>query len=252
MSNTNDKYCVYVHRNKINGKIYVGQTCQKPESRWANGNGYKESPYFYNAIQKYGWNNFEHKVVLSNLDIDDANDFEQLLIAKLDTMNRDKGYNLRSGGKNSKLSESVKEKISKNHADFRGKNHPNYGKHLSEQARQKISISNKNPSDKTRKQMSESAKIRHMNSGNPFLGKHHTKEAKEKISQSRMGVWIGAKNPTSKKVIQYDKQGNFIKAWDYMTQASKELNVDVSSITKCCKNKLKTAGGFVWKYADTE
>ena len=28
------KYCIYMHKNTINGKVYVGQTCQKPEDRW--------------------------------------------------------------------------------------------------------------------------------------------------------------------------------------------------------------------------
>ena len=53
MINTKDKtYCVYAHINKINGKIYIGQTKQNPNSRWSNGYGYKHSPHFYSAIQK--------------------------------------------------------------------------------------------------------------------------------------------------------------------------------------------------------
>ena len=84
MSDTNDKnYCVYVHINKINGKIYVGQTCQNPKYRWGNGEGYKRSSYFYNAIRKHGWDNFEHIIVLSNLSLEDANYFEEILIEKL-------------------------------------------------------------------------------------------------------------------------------------------------------------------------
>ena len=66
--NENDHiWCVYMHINKINGKKYVGQTCQKPETRWANGLGYRESPRFFNAIKKYGWNNFEHIILETKL-----------------------------------------------------------------------------------------------------------------------------------------------------------------------------------------
>lgn len=56
-------YCVYIHTNKINKKSYIGITCQKPEHRWGcNGNGYAECPHFWRAIQKYGWDNFDHKI----------------------------------------------------------------------------------------------------------------------------------------------------------------------------------------------
>ena len=70
-----NKWCVYTHTNKINGKKYVGQTCQIPEKRWKNGNGYKRNPYFYNAIQKYGWDNFEHQILASDLTLEEASQY---------------------------------------------------------------------------------------------------------------------------------------------------------------------------------
>lgn len=98
----NDKYCVYIHTNKINGKKYVGQTCQKPEYRWRkDGRGYRSETYFGKAIQKHGWDSFEHEIVASNLTKEEADNFEVLLINKLDTMNPDKGYNLTKGGEGS-------------------------------------------------------------------------------------------------------------------------------------------------------
>lgn len=63
------KYIIYLHKNKINHKCYVGQTCQKPEQRWGrNGQGYYQQSYFYRAIQKYGWDNFEHIILETDID----------------------------------------------------------------------------------------------------------------------------------------------------------------------------------------
>ena len=47
-------------------KYYIGITSQAVNKRWKNGKGYKSSPYFYNAIQKYGWNNFEHNILFTD------------------------------------------------------------------------------------------------------------------------------------------------------------------------------------------
>ena len=95
----NNSFCVYVHTNKINNKKYVGQTCQKPESRWGNqGCGYKGCLLFERAIQKYGWDNFEHEIVYDGLTQDEANYYEEMLIEQYHTTDSDFGYNIRSGG----------------------------------------------------------------------------------------------------------------------------------------------------------
>ena len=106
-------FSVYIHINKANGKMYVGQTCQNPEKRWQNGNGYQHSSYFYHAIKKYGWDSFEHEIIASNLTKEEADNFERLLIEKLDTLNHDRGYNIKIGGANGHLTEEHKEKIAK-------------------------------------------------------------------------------------------------------------------------------------------
>ena len=55
----------------------------------------------------------------------------------------------------------------------------------------------------------------------------------------------------SKKVFQYDLNGNFIKEWRTITEASRELNIYDTSIGRVCRGKKKTAGGFIWKYANS-
>ena len=91
-------YFVYVHINKVNEKKYVGITRQKPQRRWGcNGCNYKRHPYFWNSIQKYGWNNFDHQV----FEVDTESEMfylEQYLISYYGTSNSDKGYNLSKGG----------------------------------------------------------------------------------------------------------------------------------------------------------
>lgn len=105
-----NNYSIYIHINKINKKVYVGQTNQKPQNRWGkNGSGYKKQN-FYKAIQKYGWNNFEHIILKTDLSQQEANLEEQKFIALYDSYNN--GYNETLGGKNRKLSNKEKIKIS--------------------------------------------------------------------------------------------------------------------------------------------
>ena len=129
----NGNYCVYVHINKINGKMYVGQTRRNPKYRWRNGKGYQGSTCFYSAIEKYGWDNFEHEVIASNLTKKEADNFEQILIKELKTQEKKYGYNICDGGnmqnsmRGKHLSEEQKRKLSESR---KGENNPMYGIHL--------------------------------------------------------------------------------------------------------------------------
>ena len=57
-------------------------------------------------------------------------------------------------------------------------------------------------------------------------------------------------NSSAKKVAQYDLNGNFIKSFPSARVASKELNLDSSTISKVCRGKNKTHGGFIFKYIE--
>jgi group I intron endonuclease len=129
-----------MHINKINGKKYIGQTGQKPEDRFRrDGIGYMGSRVFYNAIQKYGWDNFEHKILFSNLTLEQANTIEQTLISVYKTTDRKYGYNLESGGKNHIVAEETKRMLSEMQ---KGKNtgakNPFYGQKHTEETRAKM------------------------------------------------------------------------------------------------------------------
>ena len=93
-------YVLYEHRNKINGKRYIGITNNLTKRWYGKGKHYDGCTYFFSAIQKYGWDNFTHKILLSDLSLELANLFEIRFIEKYDTCNKKCGYNLARGGNN--------------------------------------------------------------------------------------------------------------------------------------------------------
>ena len=97
--------------------------------------------------------------------------------------------------------------------------------------------------------------------GGGMYNKHHSESAKKKISKARKENGFtedhkrhiseskqGAKHHLAKKVYQYTKDGEFIREWDYMSLAAKELNINKGNIGSVCNGDRKTAGGFIWKY----
>ena len=110
-------YIVYLHRNKINGKCYVGQTCQKPQARWGKqGSGYKAQQYFYRAIKKYGWNNFDHIILEENIPKEKINEREVFWAGYYHAL-APEGYTLKVGSQNhaqnSKQLKAIRSKASK-------------------------------------------------------------------------------------------------------------------------------------------
>lgn len=106
------EYCVYMHVNKANGKRYIGITSDNPLKRWANGKGYYRNKHFSDAINKYGWNNFEHVILYTDLTKDEACETEQYLIKYYQTQDKRMGYNLTSGGEHFVHSEESKQRMS--------------------------------------------------------------------------------------------------------------------------------------------
>lgn len=149
-----NNYIIYKHTNKINGKVYIGQTSQSMSQRWSNGNGYKGSVKFYSAIKKYGANNFEHEILKENLTQEEANYWEDYYINYYNSI--ETGYNLKTGGQHCTYSEESKRKMSKNHADVSGEKNPMYGKKHTEESKRKMS---ENRKDKTGKDSPFAKKI---------------------------------------------------------------------------------------------
>ena len=87
-------YKVYIHTFP-NGKKYIGITRQDVTQRWGfHGSGYKGQRYLWDAIQKYGWDNVVHEVVMYGLLESEALAVETALIKQFKTYDRNYGYNI--------------------------------------------------------------------------------------------------------------------------------------------------------------
>lgn len=211
-------YTIYCHRNKLNNKRYIGQTSQEVERRWRKeGEGYKDSIKFWNAIQKYGWDNFEHIILEKNLTQEEANEREVYWITYFDTFNNDdKGYNMTPGGNN-------------------------YMKQLWQD-------------EEYKEKMKQIFKISRKKS---WSDKEFTEQRMQSLIQGLKDSWndpewrvkrieniTGDKNPNAKGVINLETG----KIFTTIKEASQWAGLkSVSGIGECCKGRQKSAG----KHPDT-
>lgn len=96
---------IYLHKNKINGKCYVGQTTATVEAinsaRWFNGRGYSPKSIFGHAILKYGWDAFEHIILKEDVSVEELNYWEMYFVEYYHSYVHDDaggGYNATKGG----------------------------------------------------------------------------------------------------------------------------------------------------------
>lgn len=217
------KYCVYCHTNKVNGKKYVGMTSQTPEKRWNNGKGYVNNKHFFRAIEKYGWHNFSHEILYTHLNKDEAEQLEIKLIKEYDSANPKKGYNIELGGNSTgKVSDQTRLRLSQSLM----------GHKCSDETRLKISLANRNKTHKKRGKASldaiEKNRLGHLgqvpwNKGRPWSPDERAKCGGKAVLCVELNV-----------------------AYKTAHEASADLGIDFSSICKCRRGEVKTAGGYHW------
>lgn len=240
---TKNNYTVYEHIFP-NGKRYIGVTKQSVNKRWGNGNGYKDCPKVYGAIQKYGWENVKHNILYEGLTKTEAESKEIELIAFYNTTKE--GYNIEYGGNVvGTHSEETKRKISEG----------NKGK-------------KKGPCSEERKR-----KLSKLNSGtgNPFFGRHHTKEVREaqsefmrnntyfkghhhsedfkKMKSKQMHEkYKDGKNPRCRTVLMKDSNGKETIFYS-LRQATRQTGIALTTLQKAVKNQQQL-NGCQWRYAN--
>lgn len=112
-----ERFTIYCHTNRVNGKRYVGQTKATMQQRWSShkssalaANGRRDCRYFHAAIRKHGPERFSHRVLIEVRSRRKANDAERLWIRRLNCLTP-KGYNIEAGGRACSRSEITRRKI---------------------------------------------------------------------------------------------------------------------------------------------
>ena len=237
------KYVVYKHTSP-SGKVYIGITGRKPEERWKDGRGYVRHTRFGGAIKKYGWENFTHEILDENLSEEEAKAREVEFIKLYNSADRRFGYNATLGGDGCvgcDPSEETRRKMSERHYDAHGANNPMFGRNHTPEARRKMS--------ETKKRLfAEGVLVQPKKQRKP-------KMTQRELREFRSAIMSGKNNPSygkGKPVVQFSTNGSFIKVYQTAREAERETGVDHTTISRCCKNKQKTAGGFCWQYKEAD
>ena len=176
--------CVYVHLFP-NQKLYIGITSHNnPDKRWGvYGKGYENQSFVWKAIQKYGWDNIQHIILVSDIELEVAQEFEKCLIEKYKVRNPHFGYNACFGGATNAgyhHTEEYKEKLRQEMTGrYVGEKSPCYGKCLPEEIKKRISntLTGRKVCDEVREKQSEA-----------LMGHPVTEETRQKISSAHRGV----------------------------------------------------------------
>lgn len=256
-SYTGTGYTIYAHVNKQNGKMYIGQTkAEDLTRRWTGGCGYKGCKYFYSAIQKYGWDGFDHVILQTGLTADEVNEYERAYISFFETNTSERGYNIQEGGQHSKcISDEARQKLSKL---FSGGKSPVarsvvvfdlQGNRIAEFSCVNDCAAFLGCSPTT------VSRALHMQSVNTVMG--HICKFKEDADlfevQSAGKTFRPYENiARPKPVAQYDLNGKFIHSFPSILSASAETGVACSYISGVLSTKRhrNTAGGYQWRYFD--
>jgi len=249
-----EKPVIYLLRNLITDKIYVGKARNMKRRMISHKHSEKllkhTQSYLINTIKKYGWLNFTVEILeLFECDIDNnlLLEKESEWIIKLNSIDSKIGYNILKKGSDwtgYKHSEKSKEKIRNSIKNrYVGENNPMYGKKHSET---------------TRRKMSQDRKGKYVGINNNRYGKKHSLESRKKMSD-----FAKTKDFTylKRKVEQIDiETGKVIRIFESISDAALFIKGDKrknSAIANVCAGYIdqngyshRTAYGFKWRYVE--
>lgn len=278
-------WIIYKHTNLINQKVYIGITSRSSQARWGlEGKGYKGQSKFYNAIKKYGWENFNHEILYTGLSEQDALLLESQLIKEYNSIKN--GYNVSSYGTietkrvlcltTDEIFDSLEDA-----AAFAGVSSSNLSHCLSgdydtcgefngvKLEWEYLDFPEKN--DEAKRKKEQRKKKREEKFFTPLSLKIiedykngiSLKQLEKKYKKSRESIKVlltfhgipifSSKQRLSHPVYQLDKDRKIIRRYDTLTEAASEIGIgenNIGRIKKACNESWRQVKGFYWEWAE--
>jgi hypothetical protein len=244
---------IYKITNKIDNKIYVGQTIQNVEARWKDhlkkGSNCR---YLKSAINKYGLDNFDFKLVCITFD----NQLDDMEIKYIEQYNSlvPNGYNLRQGGNSGRHNAETKQKIAetllKNRKviqfDIQG-NRLNTFNSCTEAA-ESVGNSPSTIGHCCNGDIKTAAGFRWKYESNDTISVAGIPPLTGRFKHSQPSTKLDVINQIPRKIIQFDIHGTRLNTFDTCKQAAAYVGTSRGFISTCCLRPNQTGKGFYWKY----
>jgi group I intron endonuclease len=235
---------IYIIENNDRQKVYIGCTTQSPKKRWRQHKtmakyGHDNCPYLYNAMRKYGIDNFKFYPIAKAKNKEQLFLMERAFISLYNTHFEDGGYNIEFGGTGSnRWHKKTREKIS------------------SKVTRRKIDVYTldgelydtcKSVHHASKKYSAHKSGIVKCCRGRAYTcGGYIFRYKGDSLNKFELKPEYGN---ASKPVAKYDLDGNLLKTYNSATEAIQELPTNnIGGVTRCCNGNLETSSGFIWKY----
>jgi group I intron endonuclease len=209
---------IYLAKNLLNGKCYIGQTKNFNERvkghlcEALKGKGYK----FHAAIRKHGKENFTFEII-EECEDETANERERVWIERFDSFKR--GYNLTSGGDHFEFSDETIQKLKAANSNLTDEQRyirgsAFRGKHLSEEHKQKLREANKGKKPPP-----------------------HSPETLQKMSESMKGKNTGPKSEDHRR-----KMSEARRKWSLTEEQKKAIAENRKPVSEETRKKISEAG----------
>lgn len=261
------QYYIYITTNLADNKKYIGKHIGELNDSYL-GSGI----IFSRALEKYGKENFKKEILYIAKDEEDMNEKEKYYIKIFNAVEDDMFYNIAEGGQGGYVTKGYTEeerlKLNQKISDsLKGEKHPMYGKHHTEETKQKIKNS---LAEYWTEEKRQERSIKYMGENNPMYGKHQSEESqkkriahtdfsayrdeeyRKKMSEATSGEKNGnygnkgEKAKNGRHVLMYDEQHNLIKEFNTKRMTLEFLGVSSHKALNQAIKEKTLYKGYYW------